>query len=106
MEPSSARIQDITADILSGIIDGVVVTDADGRVLIWNRAAEEMTGIAGQDALGRDVQDVFSENPAVVSQIEKTVSSGRSYSEYETEIAVKHGTHQPAGIVTSMLTDD
>jgi two-component system nitrogen regulation sensor histidine kinase GlnL len=106
MESSSARIKDITADILSGIIDGVVVTDADGHVLIWNRAAEEMTGITGQDAVGKNVNDVFSENPAVVSQIEKTVSSGRSYSDYETEIAVRHGAQHPAGIVTSILTDD
>ena len=50
-----SRIQDLTADILTGLVDGVVVTDASGPVLIWNRAAEEMTGIAAADALGKDL---------------------------------------------------
>ncbi len=100
------RIKDIAADILTGIIDGVVVTDADGSVIIWNRAAEEMTGIAGDDAIGRNLRAVFQDNPAVVSQIEKTVASGRSYSDYEGEIAVKHGQQRPVGLVTSVLTDE
>lgn len=106
MEAFNTRIKDIAADILTGIIDGVVVADADGRVIIWNRAAEEMTGIAGADAIGKNIRAIFSENPAVVSQVDKTVSSGRSYSDYEAEISVKHGPQHPVGLVTSMLTDD
>jgi two-component system nitrogen regulation sensor histidine kinase GlnL len=106
MEPISPRIQDLTADILTGIVDGVVVTDADGRVLIWNRAAEEMTGIAAADAIGKDVYAVFSDNPPVMSQIEKTFSSGRSYSDYESELTVKHRPPLPVGFVTSVLTDN
>lgn len=106
MEQSSTRIPDITGDILTGIIDGFVVSDADGRVLFWNRAAEEMTGIAGPDAVGKSVYSVFNENPAVVSQLEKTAASGRSYSDYEAEISVKHGSQRPVGLVTSVLTDD
>jgi two-component system nitrogen regulation sensor histidine kinase GlnL len=106
VEAFNSRIKDIAADILTGIIDGVVVTDAVGRVIIWNRAAEEMTGIVGDDAIGRDVRTVFLDNPAVVSQIDKTVASGRSYSDYEAEISVKHGPRHPVGLVTSLLTDD
>jgi two-component system nitrogen regulation sensor histidine kinase GlnL len=106
MEAYSARIKDVTADILSGIIDGVIVADADGRVLIWNRAAEELTGIAGDDAVGRDLRAVLADNPAVVGQVEKTMASGRSYSDYEADLAVKHGPQHPVGLVTSTLTDD
>jgi two-component system, NtrC family, nitrogen regulation sensor histidine kinase GlnL len=106
MEESSSRINNTTADILTAIIDGFVVADADGLVLIWNRAAEEMTGIAGPDAVGRSIYSVFAENQAVISQLEKTTASGRSYSDYEAEISVKHGPQRPVGLVTSMLTDD
>ncbi len=102
----STRIKDIAADILTGIIDGVVVTDSDGSVIIWNRAAEEMTGIVGDDAIGKNFRAVFMDNPAVVSQIDKTIASGRSYSDYEAEISIKHGTRHPVGLVTSMLTDE
>src|SRR5512143_1329439 len=106
METSNYRIEEIATDILSGIIDGVVVTDVEGRVLIWNRAAEELTGIAAADALGKHLRDVLADNPSVVGQVEKTLASARSYSEYEAEIAVKYGPHHPVGLVTSMLTDD
>ena len=106
MESPSSPIQDITADILNGLVDGVVVTDSHGSVLIWNRAVEEMTGITSAEAIGKNIQDVLSDNPAVVSMIEKTMTSGRSYSDYEAEIATKHGSPHPVGLVTSLLTDD
>lgn len=105
MESLTSRIQDLTADILTGIVDGVIVIDAGEVVLIWNRAAEEMTGITATDALGKNIASVMSDNPAVVSQIEKTFSSGRSYSDYEAELAIKHRPPHPVGLVTSVLTD-
>lgn len=106
MEASSQRIKDIASDILANIIDGVAVADADGLVLIWNRAAEELTGTTAADALGKPVSLVFQENPDVVTLIEKTLASGRSYSDYEADISVKHGPRHPVGLVTSVLTDD
>jgi two-component system nitrogen regulation sensor histidine kinase GlnL len=105
MEPLASRIQDLTADILTGIVDGVIVIAARGEVLIWNRAAEEMTGVAATDALGKNIAFVLSDNPAVVGLIEKTFSSGRSYSDYEAELLVKHRPPRPVGLVTSVLTD-
>ena len=105
MESISPRIQELTADILTGIIDGVIVTDAANRVLIWNRAAEEMTGIARADAIGRQVNTVLSDNPAAIGLIEKTLASGRSYSDYEAELLAKHGPVHPVGLVTSVLMD-
>jgi len=106
MESLTTRIQDLTADILTGIVDGVIVADGSGQVLIWNRAAEELTGINAAEALGKNITVVLADNPAVVSQVEKTFSSGRSYSDYEAEIAVKHGPAHPVGLVTSVLTDN
>lgn len=100
------QVKDIVADILSGIIDGVIVADASGCLLIWNRAAEELTGIPAADVIGRDIRAVLQENPAVVSQLDKTVASGRTYSDYEAELTVKHDQNRPVGLVTSMLSDD
>ena len=65
-----------------------------------------MTGIAGADALGKNIRSVFFDNPTVVGQLEKTLASGRSYSDYEADLVVRHGPQHPVGLVTSMLTDD
>jgi two-component system nitrogen regulation sensor histidine kinase GlnL len=98
-------IKDLTADILTGLVDGIVVTDANGMVLIWNRAAEEMTGITSSDAIGKEVALVLADHPALVNQIAKTLSSGRSYSDYEAELFVKNRPAHPVGVVTSVLED-
>jgi two-component system nitrogen regulation sensor histidine kinase GlnL len=100
-----SRIIDMTADILTGLVDGVVVMDASGQVQIWNRAAEELTGIAAADAIGKQMASVLAENPAVVGQIEKTFTTGRSYSDYDAELVRKHQPPRPVGLVTSILED-
>ncbi len=106
METQRTRIEDIAADVLSGIIDGIVVMDAAGQVLVWNRAAEEMTGIAAEEARGKEAAELFRDNPAVLALLEKAVSSGRSYSDYEAELLARHGAERPVGLVVSMLPDD
>ncbi|MGE5137598.1 MAG: ATP-binding protein [Gemmatimonadota bacterium] len=40
--------------------DGLVVADQAGRVMLFNRAAARLTGIAAAAALGRDVRDVLA----------------------------------------------
>ena len=38
--------------ILSNIADGIVAVDRDGRVVLWNRAAEKITGVPQEEAVG------------------------------------------------------
>jgi PAS domain S-box-containing protein len=45
--------------ILSNVADGIVAVDREGRVVLWNAAAEEITGVAGAEALGRPPADVL-----------------------------------------------
>ncbi len=40
-------------DILSYLPDATMVVDADGRVVIWNRAMEELTGMASIEVVGK-----------------------------------------------------
>ncbi len=41
------------ADILNFLPDSTLVIDCQGRVIAWNKAAEEMTGIKSEDILGK-----------------------------------------------------
>src|SRR5262249_23646136 len=45
--------------ILANIADGIVAVDRDAHVVLWNAAAERITGVAAVDALGRAVEDVL-----------------------------------------------
>ena len=45
--------------ILANIADGIVAVDRDGRVVLWNRAAEEITGVPAAEAIGRTPAQVL-----------------------------------------------
>ena len=45
--------------ILANIADGIVAVDRDGHVVLWNRAAEEITGVPAVEAVGRTTAQVL-----------------------------------------------
>ena len=45
--------------ILANIADGIVAVDREGQVVLWNEAAEKITGVPAADALGRAPEDVL-----------------------------------------------
>ena len=45
--------------ILENVADGIVAVDRDGRVVLWNPAAEQITGVPGREALGRTPEQVL-----------------------------------------------
>jgi PAS domain S-box-containing protein len=58
------------ARALETIADGVVLVDPDERVLLWNSAAEQITGIDAADVVDRRARDVlpgYADNIASVS---------------------------------------
>jgi two-component system phosphate regulon sensor histidine kinase PhoR len=45
--------------ILANIADGIVAVDREGSVVLWNAAAERITGVPARDALGRSTVQVL-----------------------------------------------
>jgi PAS domain S-box-containing protein len=45
--------------ILANIADGIVAVDRDGNVVLWNSAAEQITGIPQEEAAGRTTAEVL-----------------------------------------------
>jgi PAS domain S-box-containing protein len=45
--------------ILANIADGIVAVDRDGNVVLWNAAAEQITGVPALEALGRTTAQVL-----------------------------------------------
>lgn len=56
----SITLQKQTRDvILDSIVDGVFTVDEEWQITSFNRAAEEITGVASADAIGQRCCDVF-----------------------------------------------
>ena len=67
---------------LQSIGDGVIVTDAEGRVELLNPVAEALTGWTGEEACGRPLDEVFrivseETGQSVESPAERVVREGR-----------------------------
>jgi signal transduction histidine kinase/Na+/proline symporter/CheY-like chemotaxis protein len=53
MEEALRNSQRQLTDIINFLPDATFVIDLEGRILIWNRTAEEMTGTKAEDMLGK-----------------------------------------------------
>ncbi|MBA2461361.1 MAG: GAF domain-containing protein, partial [Actinobacteria bacterium] len=51
--------QQISEAILGNVADGIVAVDRDGDVVLWNQAAERITGVPTTEALGRTPAQVL-----------------------------------------------
>jgi PAS domain S-box-containing protein len=45
--------------ILANVADGIVAVDRDGKVVLWNAAAEQITAVPAEEALGRTPAQVL-----------------------------------------------
>jgi PAS domain S-box-containing protein/diguanylate cyclase (GGDEF)-like protein len=54
-----ANRTDLFEAALDVLPEGILLTDADGRVAFWNRAAEAMTGHAGSELVGQRTSDAI-----------------------------------------------
>src|SRR5206468_288480 len=45
--------------ILANIADGIVAVDRESHLVLWNAAAERITGVPASEAIGRTIEDVL-----------------------------------------------
>jgi two-component system sensor histidine kinase PilS (NtrC family) len=61
-------------ELIEGLPSGLLTTDLSGRILIFNRAAEHITGHARSFAVGKNISEVF---PFIAYPIETQRTEGR-----------------------------
>jgi PAS domain S-box-containing protein len=67
--------------ILANIADGIVAVGREGRIVLWNSKAEQITGVPASEALGRLVPEV----------LQRELAAGDGDGERERHIAVRNG---------------
>ena len=55
------RMREFNENILESLDDGLVVFDVEERIVRWNRALEDVYGVARSDAVGKPLADVFDQ---------------------------------------------
>lgn len=102
-KPSEKRATDT---ILASIADGVFTVDEDWRITSFNRAAEEITGVPREEAVGRRCCDVFRasicENDCALKE---TLRTGRPIVNKAIYILDANGRRIPISISAAPLKD-
>ncbi len=92
--------------ILESISDGVFTVDPDWRVVSFNRAAEDITGIDREEALGRRCWEVFRSNMCESScALRETLRTGTPVIGRTGYIIDAAGSRIPISLSTAVLRD-
>jgi PAS domain S-box-containing protein len=101
---SRDQAQDI---ILDSIADGVFTVDGDWNITSFNRAAERITGIPRQEAIGQKCFDAFQANICQsCCALRETLESGQQRVDRRINILNRKGERIPVSISTSALRDE
>ncbi len=104
VEKSSDRRQDV---ILDSINEGVFSVDLDWRITAFNRAAERITGVRPQDAIGKPCCEVFRANICETAcALKKTLGTGKPVVNATAHIVTSGGGRVPIRISTAILKDE
>ena len=92
--------------ILDSIADGVFTIDRNKHVTSFNRAAEKITGIPREQAIGQKCFDVFHSNICQTAcALEGTMGSGKEMIDVKVNILNMEGEQIPISISTAVLRD-
>ena len=93
--------------ILDSINEGVFTVDREWRITSFNRAAERITGVRRQDALGRRCSEVFRADICERACVfERTVATGKPVVSATAKIVSSSGDRIPIRISTALLHDE
>ena len=97
----------VTEIILESISDGVFTVDYEWRLTSFNHAAEKITGIAREDALGKHCWEVFRSNMCETNcALRRTMKQGKALVDSSTYIINRAKRRIPVVVSTSLLKDN
>jgi PAS domain S-box-containing protein len=95
-----------TDAILESISDGVFTVDLGWRITSFNRAAEEITGISREEAIGRLCPEVFRSSMCEAEcALRRTLKTGKPVIGRSGFIVDADGTRIPISVSTAVLRD-
>lgn len=103
---NDAKVPESQSVILDSINEGVFTVDLGWRITAFNQAAEQITGIDRQDALGRPCCEVFRASICESAcALRRTLTTGKPIVNATAHIVSHTGQRIPIRISTALLKD-
>jgi PAS domain S-box-containing protein len=107
LEAMGHQTENQTKIILDSIADGVFTVDSNLKVTSFNRAAEKITGIKKEQAIGRQCWEVFRASICEKRcALKHTMKTGQPVLNQSIYIVNLHGERHPVSISTALLRDE
>lgn len=107
MEKKDKISVNVTETILESISDGVFTVNHKWRIMSFNRAAEEITGIPREEAIGRYCWEVFRSNMCEGDcALKRTMEVGKSFVSTSTYIINSEKQRIPIAVSTALLKNE
>lgn len=104
--PSYAPFETMQDELLDYVPDGVFTVDSQWRIVFFNRAAEQITGIPRQEAIGHRCCDVFRASICESAcALKQTLTAGRPVVNKVVYVVDARGQRIPISISTAVLKD-
>lgn len=104
-EANFADLSVLHERILGSINSGLITTDLDGRIHALNPAAEKITGLRADDALGHQVFEIFDDSvrPPIEMHLGKIQAGDRTPVHFEARIATDgNADHSSASVACTV----
>ncbi|MEQ8159605.1 MAG: PAS domain-containing protein, partial [Smithellaceae bacterium] len=103
-QPSPSNLGDKQNIILDSIADGVFTVDQNRRITSFNRAAQEITGVSVQEAMGQLCKDVLKADICEKNCcLRATMKTGKPIVNKKINIINAEGKRIPVTISTALL---
>jgi PAS domain S-box-containing protein len=107
IEKMAVTLKSQTGIILDSIADGVFTVDSEWRITSFNRAAENITGIKKDEAIGRHCWNVFRASICETRcSLRETTKTGETFVNQAIFIVNSEGERIPISISTALLRDE
>src|SRR5512133_1588653 len=89
---------DYFATVIDSVGDGVIVVGTDGRITLYNPAAEEITGFSRRQAMGTTFEKLFSVEAPLLEMVTKTIRTGITISDHENVVVRSTDKMKPVAV--------
>ena len=108
LEAELRQTKEFLEQLIDAAVDGIVAVDLRGRVLLWNRGAERVTGYSAADAVGKmHVSDFYPPGQAqeIMVALRSARSSARELSPLRVELVARSGEAIPVRLSVAMIAE-
>jgi len=100
LDRSYKEIKTLTGNVLEAMHSAVVAVDADGKIIMMNRLAEDLFGIEREQAINQNYHSIFPDDPCL---LRPTMERKRASRDVETSFRMLSGEEKILIIASSCL---